>query len=1031
MVSPLTNGNPSFFRTQVQDTYTVCGQDVTGAWDIVYSTLEDLVVTTTDDTLPAAGLKLGKDKNVLIYADRLTICREIHIPGKAIKIVCFTLSALPPSTTANSQITISTTPPDLPQKIIAIPPAYTLVDAIYPEFQAQCGADGLDALDATGSVAMDDDGTVHPELVTANQGASAGPIELRCYSFDDNVSKLKILAEGARGGPGIAAQSGAPGSPGLPGNEYHVRPRQQIHFRPKGLSLAGPVSTNGLDDVVTSSKAPTIGGDGGNGGRGLMGFPGGSGGPITFYFPNNWIPHPVDMPVGANVWQAIGSFLSHVLPSHWDRFEVRSGVGGRGDDPAPASGGTPGTGGIGMDIYELDSVLPKSKFLRNTGTPVALTGTKGSDGPLLLPTADPAPTEGEITYHHIETPDQLGFDSAFWLKMLQKLRNLYFYCYPVPDDAQSRHAKEISLLGSRLETMMAGIPATTPPNPDSEDLRLADLRRQAERLHFYLKLGYTVFGTRPDVVPDLGFKALTQALMQTESTYKDVELAFHNAVASVDALSNSAIDSEALVASLQKRKAKLEGIIAGDGKVIADVASRIGKTESALTGARTALQSAISGTLQSQIQSQFSCGIKDVLSALQSLAFAPNEGMALVAGAQMLYNGATNIEGSNGVSIDKSLIISKIVTLSTDIGASGSAAYAAAGKNLDNTALLTTLDDFETYLRNLPNTIPAATSVLSEIEDFKQQLCQRSALLFEYNATLHNLRVTASEKVMLTDRITAAQNGQSKSSDPTLVGLTSYLAAMYQRLEEDAMALLYLAYQAFHCQFLQAPTTAFDYYQDQLLWTQGDTPAFSFINLETAISDLTTQKSNIESNTGWTPSHYGVTINERVSLNIVNKEVLSALAEYSSVNFTTVPDSPAGKFQFVPLNTTGFADIRVTRVLPRVIGATTNSGKLDLTITHGGSERFVTVDGDIVGFSHQPIVIPLTLDLSLGDSAAYPWDKYEGLLTGADFMEPGIFTVWSIDLTPGDTNNPNNLGLDLSKVTAIHIDFCGTYRKKN
>jgi len=303
--------------------------------------------------------------------------------------------------------------------------------------------------------------------------------------------------------------------------------------------------------------------------------------------------------------------------------------------------------------------------------------------------------------------------------------------------------------------------------------------------------------------------------------------------------------------------------------------------------------------------------------------------------------------------------------------------------------------------------------------------------MFEYNMAIHDLRAISAELITLRARIADVQKNAARASDPTLAGLTGYLGALYQGLQDDAMTLLFQACQAFHFKYLQAPKTAFESFQEKLLWAQGVGPSFTFKDLETAITNLKLDAVKTETTKGWKPDSFGPSTSApRVYLRFDDAANIAALKQDRRLGFTTVPSAAAGKTEQIPHNTSDRGDIRVAQVLVRVFGAQTKGKHLLMYIRHGGRDRFVTIDDLTVEFTHTPIRIPLTIDLTVPASQPYKWATGDGDLTGGGYLQPGLFTDWEIEFPAANPIDTTNDGLDLSQVTAIEIDFSGTYRLK-
>jgi hypothetical protein len=124
-----------------------------------------------------------------------------------------------------------------------------------------------------------------------------------------------------------------------------------------------------------------------------------------------------------------------------------------------------------------------------------------------------------------------------------------------------------------------------------------------------------------------------------------------------------------------------------------------------------------------------------------------------------------------------------------------------------------------------------------------------------------------------------------------------------------------------------------------------------------------------------------------------------------------------------------YAEVRISYVRAYIEGAKTSSKALYVGITHGKEDNFIKPDGKKITFTHQQIGMPFTYNLETkelitpnGADFRVPTDN-----TGEDNHKAAVlspFTTWILSVTE-DADTGQNIGLDLSGVTSIDIEFDG------
>lgn len=982
----LNNLSPDFYRTVISN----------GPRNqrLIYSTLENLIVTDPDRSSFPEAIVVDPKEDLCIYADSITFYGKIKIPGGNIKIVArkiilgedVELDIMPDPVPDPENITTAARPftnpgvqtgmsIQLPDKKIqlAIPEKpedpnsvkqMVMCTASYPPPQPIInGEDGKAGL----------------------KGNNAGQIEITAQVLESGNFTLNLIANGGQGQIGQGGMSGPIGSFGTDGDIFILG----------GESVLSGIRNGRLDN----GKWPVLPGNGGAGGNGGMGGNGGTGGKIILQIPS-----------ASSVQTTVNG-------------------GTHGTDGAPGKGG-PGGPGCKIDIWKRYTGAHPGNSTHWTDITID-PGPTGPDGK----SPDRNATPGIGAAGSVSSPtfsdETIGaaFDSTWLLKMLQRAKNYYMYTPPQPglSDADRRNTPAFLM----LDWLVSSLYSLNLTENTAENLRKKEILTEAVILLNNYSKGKSIFGKDLNWVPRRSLAELQQEMQALIPIYKDIEKTFLTNLKNEATTNQNNLDLTASKNQLSQSQDIINKKIQSIKEIIPDKANQIDLVNNNLQNLKANLSSILADDLDA-IKNYFQCSLENVLKALEMIAFDPeNLFMAGVQGAGLLNKSLTEINGEK-----KSNIIDKITRLQGDLKASVREEYNNNPPSPDDYTeiLIADLDDFTQNMGNFEQAFSDHGDALkSALADLKSLVKLRGERLIEYNVTLSTLLQYQQQNDTIQSQIDNVNRQISTNADPVQTGLVSYYGAMYQNMRDQVMELVFDSDQAL--QFWSGgsakPEKGFDHFREQILWTDAEAPSqFSAADLEDALAGLMKAAGDQQEKFGIgkmsIPDNSSLMGN--IAIKIDDAGTINHFRDNKAFNIRTVKENAVGALEFTVENTSGLYDIRVRYVRPRLrfnAGTTFNAGQTaTFNITHLNEDRLYRKDGSYADFKHDPVTTLFTQSLvpspdgkdwgSGGDGTFNENNNGNG--EDSEFAPPGLFTSWKIVL---DTSNVP----DLTQLASIDIEF--------
>lgn len=488
--------------------------------------------------------------------------------------------------------------------------------------------------------------------------------------------------------------------------------------------------------------------------------------------------------------------------------------------------------------------------------------------------------------------------------------------------------------------------------------------------------------------------------------------------------------------------------------------------------------------------------IKNILEALTSFAFTGGEGMAgaatgAIAGYQIYEQIINNMTDKDGHTIEKNQFIKEMTTFQKSVTISDMREPLFTEKNgqlvlNDNGKyILTGIDQFENLIEEFSNILGEDLSKTASeaLENYKAAIYTKGQLQLRSTSYLNQAALDYEQYVKITEQITELNNKDNPIT-PYKALLVAHCAMLYQEQMEQVIefvATLRREYAYLTMKINGQESGSNEARVIPALWgpKPGSGVSTNLNDLRSAISQIivdlgkyyATRQSPTVDIPAPGPTPQTTERGALFSFSITDKSIIDTLIATNPKDKTAghqltiriipegtmqqyqkrgqpktaAPRDKRGNLLFVAPETHSHFNIRVTKVQPRVYGATgtrahsSNPAGIEIGITADTNKGIVDAGGDMFIFSHAlprstifihriDTIDPDTLDLSKKvdrDKVAYNDDILQnngGDLTDDYLDAQGLFGCWTISIKPGETNDVND-GLDLSSVYKITFYF--------
>lgn len=546
--------------------------------------------------------------------------------------------------------------------------------------------------------------------------------------------------------------------------------------------------------------------------------------------------------------------------------------------------------------------------------------------------------------------------------------------------------------------------------------RLARLNDQATQLFSQLRLGSDYYGHAATYAP-LVSESYYQDLLDrqlghlevVESAYKAYYAAFEAQQTTLDQVRQARAQARAAIDDAQAQLTILGQLTAQTARAIAVYAPQLATKKQALLDAMKGLED--------QINKKFDVSFDNILSALTTVAFAPNKFMVGVQLAGVLYKGAEEIPNDQGVDVNKKYLISGIRSSEATISSltEGFAAQkdgTLASDDPGAAKLVVARDQFEKLMEDMTGKLSDLKDVEKAFDDYIGAIVERNNQILRYNAILN----TEWDKLALIRTYEAELEQFSdetlKTLRPDLPAVAGFVARLYHDARDRVLETLYSTSRAYRFWALSNRDPVQQTFAS-VAPPDIDTAMLRAVQV-TLLGDLADALQALQRAPQSFPpedsSGPGIVL-------ALDPEQVDTLRTEGLLLFQIEPVRPDTTKDESPF--AGWANIRLRRVRAWLDGATTSDGEIMVDITHLGGEQVVDTSGTTFTFSHDPIDIGFKYRL---DGTLPPLE--DGDIASRDdnrFAPVGPFAWWQIAVNPA-----YNKDLDLSGLTGVRLEFFGS-----
>ncbi|MCW5804130.1 MAG: hypothetical protein KIT31_17285 [Deltaproteobacteria bacterium] len=550
---------------------------------------------------------------------------------------------------------------------------------------------------------------------------------------------------------------------------------------------------------------------------------------------------------------------------------------------------------------------------------------------------------------------------------------------------------------------------------------IAALRRsnaEAKQYLGYLKQGLDFFGYSSAYVPLTSLTAIARnGVTPIFEAFRRIETAYQKQFAQL-AQDQQVLDyvrdtRNQIQAATQQANVDIPQLVAQ----LTSAATIIDGYQAVLPAKRQAVHDALE-RYQDAIRNAFNFDWQTLLGALGQCAFAPdNDAMYAIQAGSIAYPNVTNVTDVQGQPVRRDYLVHQVKAVEATIDG-----LTEGFETLDDgtveeddpgaAKLLAAETQIDALLEQLYGKFPAEAQALkTAIQDYVGAVIARNNQVLTYNAAL-TLVVQYQQAQQLAQVQAQQLNDQVLASlEADAPGLTSFVSQAYYRARAQVLEFMDLAARAYRFWALEDG----DLLRDALAGVSP--PAIDSTVLDQIQANFWATYTKALGDVGGMqvfPDDPSDRRGETFTITGVPIDVFKSTHHLLIAVPLSQKESASGPF----LN---MSNVRVTHARAYVHGAKTQSGALNLTITHTGKEKIVSPSNLVFGFQHS--AIPATFKYQLADEhilldATFELPASTTSSTGLALIGP--FAYWHISVDPA-----YNPGLDLSGVTSVELDFRG------
>jgi hypothetical protein len=551
---------------------------------------------------------------------------------------------------------------------------------------------------------------------------------------------------------------------------------------------------------------------------------------------------------------------------------------------------------------------------------------------------------------------------------------------------------------------------------------LQNIYQESKTFLNQLKNGLDYYGYKDNYVPLASFSFYQESVDKLLNNLEKIENSYHDYF-------NNLNDQDKALASFKDARNQADRTIQESEYKKEILINMAGQTVIAIDAYEIKMQAQKQFFLneindfKDKIENASGFKLNDLFSAISMCAFCPESGLLVASEAgQVIYNSAETIDcGPTGEHIDKKYIVNKLKSCAADYQSLKEGYQQISDGHLEPddpqaNKLLVQKQELDRFLEDFYETFPDDIKEIKEaFQDYFNIVLERNNKIINYNSIV-NLIINYNNQIKSNkDKIQALNDQELKNIKPELPALTTFVSKVYHEARSQVLQELYLAAKAYRFWALS----------DRNLLSQaiGSTPvsditSLILLNVQSAIitgyTDAVQEKGRDSQKFPANPDEKGVIYNFPLKK---LPDYINQLRKDNEIYFNI--DKVDNKTSIKQSAFAGFADIRLLKVRPWIIGAKTSNNLLQVEIIHEGHEEIVNRSGIPFYYEHDRVTTKFIYHLDTNEIFE---DGDLGMKEiNSVYAQIGPFTGWHLIVDPN-----YNDGLDLSGVTDIQIEFHGT-----
>lgn len=551
--------------------------------------------------------------------------------------------------------------------------------------------------------------------------------------------------------------------------------------------------------------------------------------------------------------------------------------------------------------------------------------------------------------------------------------------------------------------------------------QLQSIYREASQLFSQIKMGKDYYGHYSSYAP-LGsfsmYKGLISKLIvnfsNIESAYNEFYSNTKKKDAAIKAVKSARTNVQKMISDARAQIAYLE-------PMLQNTAENIAAQETYIKPKKENLD-ALYNQFEKKVKDSFNWNWKTVLSSLSVVAFNPGSPYLWAgAAAKTVYSGATTVQNSQGIDVNKDYVIQKSQSIESDMDSMtegysqvSDGSYAAddpgAGK------LIADESKFNSFLDSFYNSFPHEISkIKSALKDYVDSIVTRNNMLLHYNALLSVLYKKSNLINDCESKISYYTDKLLNNINPDTPHLMSFMTKVYQDARNELLEGLYTTNKAFRFWSLNSVNMVTDALGDK---APNQINSMMLDGVQSSI--ITAYAKTIESFGHHAQSFPSSDNQTGIEIKFNDQQLENLKKSWTSGIFQTIVKIPVVNRDTAKVDNAlaGMADVRLSKVRLWLEGIETDDDIVTVKLTHSGNEKICSTSNSEFLFTHQPMSIIFKYNLKTmvivedGDIGQTLDDSVYALV--------GPFTDWIVKI-----DQKLNTNLKMDNLSNARLEFHG------